>query len=368
MYIPHIPWNWAKQRPQFVAEELSKFYEVSIVLRSEYKSEYKAKYHAVVDRKMTFRNIFRLPFNRVGVIKKINCFILKKYISTIIRDYDIVWISSPEHYIQIDDLISERQILVYDCMDDILEFPQVKNNKSFAREVFCAEEKLIRNANKVICSSVKLSNTIVNRYDVDVEKIKVINNAVSETLIKQSITRCLGKESNSEYKHITYIGTIDKWFDYSLLERISDKFDKVIFDLYGPVVYKPPKVNEKIKFHGLVPHDQIADIMNCSDMLIMPFVVTPLIESVNPVKLYEYILSGKPTVAVKYEETKYFSDYVYLYDTPKEFEEYVEQLLKQSLKPLKSIDEVRRFCADNTWGKRVCEICTILDKFIDKKG
>jgi hypothetical protein len=36
----------------------------------------------------------------------------------------------------------------------------------------------------------------------------------------------------------------------------------------------------------------------------MPFQVTDLIQSVNPVKLYEYIYSNKASISVRYDETE----------------------------------------------------------------
>ena len=31
LYIMHIDWNWIKQRPQFLVEELSQYYDVTVV-------------------------------------------------------------------------------------------------------------------------------------------------------------------------------------------------------------------------------------------------------------------------------------------------------------------------------------------------
>jgi hypothetical protein len=100
----------------------------------------------------------------------------------------------------------------------------------------------------------------------------------------------------------------------------------------------------------------------------MPFIVNPLIESVNPVKLYEYILSGKPTLAVRYGETNYFSEYVYLYNSYEEFEHYIKKLINESISQKNSMDEICKFCADNTWDKRAKEIKKVVDNIVVNKG
>jgi hypothetical protein len=43
---------------------------------------------------------------------------------------------------------------------------------------------------------------------------------------------------------------------------------------------------------------EIKSIMAEADILFMPFQVTDLIQSVNPVKLYEYIYSNKASISV----------------------------------------------------------------------
>lgn len=103
---------------------------------------------------------------------------------------------------------------------------------------------------------------------------------------------------------LTYIGTIAEWFDFNLIIHALDKYQNLEVRLYGPVrtSYIPP--HERLKHMGSVNHDKIMDIMHKATGLIMPFIVNDLILSVNPVKLYEYIYSGKPIAAIKYGESE----------------------------------------------------------------
>lgn len=365
LYIPHIPWKWAKQRPQFIAEALAEYYDVTVMLRKEYKKEYKGKFSS--SDKITFYSIFRFPFNRIKMICIINRYILREKIKQILHNYDIVWFSSPEQYYQIKDLLLKKHLIIYDCMDDILEFPSAKKDRSVSKNLLCIEKELVTDSNMIFCSSTNLGNVIQKRYGINDNRIAIVNNAVSEELLKNNFVCSETKNNDTEYKHIIYIGTIDKWFDFDLLEKICNKFDNIIFDLYGPIVHRPYEENKRIRFHGLVSHDKIVNIMKKSDMLIMPFILSPLIESVNPVKLYEYILSGKPTVAIRYQETNYFSDFVYLYSNYNEFENHVVSLIKGTLYPLKTMEDARRFCEQNTWKERAREICRFLDEGSKKK-
>ena len=87
--------------------------------------------------------------------------------------------------------------------------------------------------------------------------------------------------------------------------------------------------------------------------------VNSLIESVNPVKLYEYILSGIPSMACGYSESEKFSDYVYLYYNEKDYMDFISMLLQEKL-PTKNKNG-KYFVSNNTWSHRAKEIHKILN-------
>ena len=37
LYLMHVPWGWIKQRPHFIAENLSKYYKVNVFYKKAYK-------------------------------------------------------------------------------------------------------------------------------------------------------------------------------------------------------------------------------------------------------------------------------------------------------------------------------------------
>ena len=98
--------------------------------------------------------------------------------------------------------------------------------------------------------------------------------------------------------------------------------------------------------------------MNAATGLIMPFVVNELVLSVNPVKLYEYIYSGKPIASVRYPETEKFSKYVTLYSSLQEFFHFIESEILLSVS--KNKYEMQKFATSNTWNFRCREIIKIL--------
>ena len=55
------------------------------------------------------------------------------------------------------------------------------------------------------------------------------------------------------------------------------------------------------------------------DVCTIPFLRSPLTEATNPVKLFEYLATGKPIVARRLPELEPYESVVSLYDEPEEF-------------------------------------------------
>jgi hypothetical protein len=90
-----------------------------------------------------------------------------------------------------------------------------------------------------------------------------------------------------------------------------------------------------------------------SDALIMPFKPNELIRSVDPVKIYEYIYSGRPVIAILYEGTKKFEPYAYLYKDKNEMDEFINDLRHKRLIIKLSEQDRIKFGEENCWEKRL---------------
>jgi len=110
--------------------------------------------------------------------------------------------------------------------------------------------------------------------------------------------------------------------------------------------------HDRILWRGPKRHDELPAVMGEFDCLAMPFRVTPLIESVDPVKLYEYISYNKPIIAVYYDEIARFAPFVHFYRTHAEALDLVSRLMTGALDKKYSDTERRTFLAANSWRER----------------
>lgn len=351
LYFSQVPWSWIKQRPQFLAEELAYYYDITVVTKCSFSEQKKQAEETPVK----FAALYRLPFERFRLVAIISNFLCMLQVWLMAKKYDIIWTSSPSQY-DIIRLVGNK-IVVYDCMDDMLSFSNntIKNNIIKKRE-----RNLYNRANIVLSSSLFLKNKLIDRYGK--KEINVVNNAIKSKINDEVIPlpEDLKKYFKKDTFTITYIGTISEWMDYELLRKIVDSDERFVINLFGPCAYKEDVPN-RVNFCGSVSHDLVFSVMNESSALIMPFIVTELIRSVNPVKLYEYIYSGKPCLAPLYTESAQFGDFAYLYKDHSDCLSILHNCSNNSFVNKRSLEECRNYAKNNTWKSRTEVICQILN-------
>ena len=88
----------------------------------------------------------------------------------------------------------------------------------------------------------------------------------------------------------------------------------------------------------------------------------PLIEAVDPVKLYEYIAFGKEVISIQYPEVERFGAFVHFYRAQSEFVEIVGKFARGALPRRNHPLQRKTFLAENTWEKRGEQIIQLLSR------
>ena len=358
MFIMNVDWNWAKQRPHFIAQHLSLSQEVIVLYPFAWRRAHLVKNKCDGVKPFPF---FRIPLGgRFSFVRKLNVFLLRivaKVFLTWLRP-DIVWVSSPELFEYLPRHLPAK--VIYDCMDDVLAFPSNAPRKGL---LAASERDLINASSHVFCSSANLRNKLIERAGCS-EKYTVVHNAFEPSSFAELADDYKPDKVAGRYV-LGYIGTISSWMDFEALFIILDEFPSVEIHLMGPIENLGiglPK-HDRIKYLGTVPHADIKSRVTEFDALIMPFKVTDLIQSVDPVKLYEYVFFNKPIVSVRYPEIERFSDFVDFYTDYQELVMTLNRYLSDQFQN-KYLDTKRvEFISSNTWSDRVKQIKEVLGRF-----
>ncbi|HVN58875.1 MAG TPA: hypothetical protein VMT63_11290 [Bacteroidales bacterium] len=366
LYLTMTDWNWAKQRPQFIAEGLSEYYEVEYLFQKTYRKRNLIKNPELTGHpeNLRIRQLFRLPFNRFKFVKWLNGCLLMAQLLYCIRRCEIIWITFPEFYPIVKPLYGNQKILIYDCMDDFQEFDNLSRDKSGLRKLFKAEHDLVKDADLVFVSSGYLASKLQKRFGSDFSQV-IVNNALSWdyfSSFEQINEDPYYKKAEKDKYNLIYTGTISSWFDFNLVRMSTERFDTIEYILLGPSEIEIP-VSMGIRYQGPVRHDRLPSELVAADALVMPFLSTELIRSVDPVKVYEYISTGKPVIIPCLPETLKFEKFVYLYSDTDQYMELVSLLVTGNLHSKASKREITDFVNGNIWEVRIASMLSALNAY-----
>lgn len=346
LYFSQIAWQWIKQRPHFLSEELaSAGYEVHYFYRYPV-GNYRAWNNENKNiKKLVVKGYAVCPFAlRFACIEKLNNFYLRKRVFQ--KDYDIVIFADPRLVGILPENYSGR--VIYECMDLYGAFYSGK----IRRFIEQAEKKLCARADHIVVSSENLRKHIINDCGIPTDKITLIRNAVSDKLFFDNNTEIFSPADFS------YIGTIGKWFDWDAVIACAKALPQCKIRLVGPYEFRPSSLPENIELYGKVSHNKVPGLIKASKVLLMPFKLNELIKAVDPVKIYEYLSLGRNVLAPHYEELEHFlpNDRLNFYRTQEEFIRQAETLLTINTPAVPQ----NEFYQKNNWKERAWQLMKIL--------
>lgn len=248
----------------------------------------------------------------------------------------------PEHNLNKSIL---HDILIFDCID----FP----GEQFEhwRENF---DSLSEEADIIICSSQGLY-TLQKKYG---NKVHIIRNGADFEYFKEA-----AMVPNNKIKQVGFIGSLAPWLDYNLIDYIIEKNLDKKFVFVGEFYDIKPNFNySNAVFTGRKDYKDLIKYMKSTDVFINPFKITPMTNCVSPIKLYEYLSTGKPIVSTAILEVVPLDrDYVYVGKTYEQFNSLLNMALKEDIVNKKQ--NRQRYAYQNSWISRAREFHEIIKNY-----
>ncbi|MGB7977819.1 MAG: glycosyltransferase [Chlamydiales bacterium] len=151
-----------------------------------------------------------------------------------------------------------------------------------------------------------------------------------------------------------YVGAIDYWFDDQTLKSLAEQMPHISFVLIGPAKQNRFEQYKNIHLLGPRPYSEIPQYLQHADVGLIPFNVRKypdLIHNVNPLKLYEYMASGLPTVATRWQELENIGSPAHLCSSVEEFRSAISDALRS---PNPSM--CRDYAATLDWSSRARQL------------
>lgn len=241
--------------------------------------------------------------------------------------------------------------LIYDIMDDIglLELP--------IEEMLPLHNQLIEQANLITVSARRLLDSIAEKYQ---QKTLLVNNGVAHQfieLVEQAQPSALFDEIGANRPIIGYTGAIAEWFDFALIAYLAKENPHLVFVFVGPVLNVESDVgllqsmHDNVFFYPPVKHEEIPSILQAFTVSIIPFIKNDITDAVSPVKLFEYMGTGRPIVTTDIAECHLYAE-VMTANNPVVFHQKLTAALAKSDDP-GFTSAMKQAAKRHLWGARI---------------
>lgn len=331
IYPPTIDWDYMRQRPQQLMEQFSlNGYEVYYCNKTQSKVK-----------------LFTEINSNLRIIHNNSCFI-KDIVPELKRKGKriILWVSWSKLHIFLDAYSPD--FIVYDYLDDFKAWkPYLK--------------PMIEKANIVITTSKILMKQIAEEYPRKPSIIVPNGCDIERFRLKENIERP-SEFNNHEGPIITYSGAWASWVDTKLVKRISETFKQALVCIIGSEFgIKVPTNIPNLKYMGLKTYYQLPIYLYNSTVCIIPFLINSITVATNPIKMYEYLASGKPVVSTNLPEAQSVPS-VFIAEDHENFLEKIQLILEG--KAGFREDETYAWLEEHTWEKRFERISAFIREYL----
>lgn len=249
--------------------------------------------------------------------------------------------------------------VLYDVMDDYPLFFDAWQGANLSR----MHERLLRAADAAVASS----QTLAERCRPACRQCTVITNGVHHRIVEAFPAA----EADRSLAHLPrprfgYVGSISKWFDFASVTALAETFPSGSVVIVGPSDIAVPKLPVNVHLLGPRTQQQLPAMLAGFDVGIVPFVRSPEIDAVNPVKVYEYFAAGLPVLSATFSEMLVFEDLVLLADSPAQWPEMAQRALLQGCD-----DRIRsrrqRLARESLWVHKGRQFREVLDDLLGRR-
>ena len=214
---------------------------------------------------------------------------------------------------------------VYYCVDDFAEWPRLDGPtmRTMERDVVAKADLL-----------VAVSNNLQEKIEQQGREASLLTHGVDLDLWQSERGRDdVPQLRGLERPLIVFWGAVDRRLDLAFVQRLSQDLTKGTVVFLGPESFSDPAL---LSIHRVARIPPVAyELLPCiaqeSAVLIMPYADLPVTRAMQPLKLKEYLATGKPTVVRDLPANREWSDCLDLTATPAEFAAAVLRRLESGL-------------------------------------
>jgi glycosyltransferase involved in cell wall biosynthesis len=269
------------------------------------------------------------------------------------KNNTILWLFPPHPYL---DEIAQRishTLLVAHIVDNF-----EKSDDEWLRKYAISQYPKIQQNADVIITGSKLNQTI---FSAGRKQCYLFENAVDEIFIGEPAQ--LPYLEKGTRPRLGYVGTLSERTDINLMEYLARKKPEWSISIAGHQHIPDSKLEclfklPNVEYYGHIPYKEVPRFMKTLDVCLITHKNTEYCQSMSPLKLFQYLASGRPIVASHGAGLDNFKDYIAVGETYEEFIRCIENILSNDTmqKSKARIDIVR----GETWERRIQEMFELI--------
>jgi len=315
--------------------------------------------------------VFTLPivlpfFQMAGAINRINNAALIPVLRVQMRrlgfQSPILWTYMP-HSADFIGKLNEKAA-VYECVDDFTASRGLVRGEVVRR----LERGVIGGVDLVIVTTPELET--IKREGAR-RMVIVPNGAETEHFARVADPGLPIAAPLAALKHpiIGFLGSLNYWIDTHLLARIATAHPEWTVAFVGPHDLlgnaAPLEGLSNVVMTGRVPYEEVPNYVKAFDVCVNPYILDAVAEGCGPLKLYEYVASGKPVVSVDMPEARRFEGLIRIARDSDDFIVQVEQAVAAD----DGLTEARlKEAKRHSWRARFEDVCRALADVLEAKG
>jgi glycosyltransferase involved in cell wall biosynthesis len=285
---------------------------------------------------------FRRVWNR-----RLNCVLLARHLRRLITTPPIIITTLPIPADLIGRVPATRWI--YYCVDDFSAWPGLDGGTLHAME-----RRLVAKADRVIAASAVLQE----RLKALGRAAELLTHGVDVDFWAPRETRPLTPLGSPE---LVFWGVIDRRMDIEIIRGLAAA-------RLGRIVFVGPRNEPDLEMLALPgvevrpaqPIEAMPELAREAALLIMPYVDAPVTRAMQPLKLKEYLATGKPCVVRDLPANREWADCLDLADSPEAFVAAVRRRLDEGLPESQRL--ARRQLQQESWKEKARQFERMIDE------
>lgn len=285
--------------------------------------------------------------------------ILRHWVDRLGFQRPILWTYNPYS----ESLVGKlgEDLAVYECVDELSAAKGLVRSKT-VKEL---EGRLL---NKVQLVIVTHENLYRSKESLAREIHLIPNGAEVEHFQKSSLPKTPVAQEMKEIPRpvVGFLGSVQYWIDMDLLRFLALSKPEWSFALVGPKgrLAQTKKIENlpNVYMLGRKSYEDLPSYLKAFDVCLNPYVLDETALNCSPLKLYEYLATGKPVVSVDMPEARKFDGLVAI---GRDYSDIL-RLLSEAIKPeamdkdriVARIDAVR----EHGWDNRFAQLEKILEQ------